>query len=137
MGWIGRSLQGMHWFVGVGAAGGGISALIDPLNPMGISAEEALEQAPFETFLIPGLFLFIVLGAGNCIGALIDRSRRDLQGYISILFGIILVLWIIIQCVMLRSVVLLHGIFLGIGMLQFLLGWVQVKQAACSPVSGY
>ncbi len=114
-------LQGIHWFVGIGAIAGGIAALVNPLNPMGVGAE-ALEHAPFDTFLIPGLFLLIVLGAGNCLGALTGIRYPQWRGYLAAAFGAVLVLWIVIQCIMLRSVVLLHVLYLLIGVFQSAMG---------------
>ncbi len=121
-------LQGIHWFVGIGAIAGGIAALVNPLNPMGVGAE-ALEHAPINTFLIPGLFLLIVLGAGNCLGALTGIRYPLWRGCLAAAFGAILVLWIAIQCIMLRSVVLLHVVYLLIGLVQSILGLYLLKKS--------
>jgi len=118
----------IHWFVGLGAAAGGVSAVIDPHAPMGIPAEQALQHAPFSTFLIPGLFLLIVLGAGNIAGALFSRRYPAWRRSIGAGFGIILMLWIIIQCQMMQTVVFLHVLFFLIGALQLLISLKGFKR---------
>ena len=123
-----RILFILHWIVGLGAAAGGLSAVINPLTPMGIPAE-TLQYSPFSTFLIPGLFLLIVLGLGNIAGALASGMIPPWKGYIGTGMGTILVLWIVVQCYMLRDIVFLHILFLLIGIFQALVSLKVIKEA--------
>jgi len=109
-----RFSGGLHLFVGVGALAGGSAAILNPRSPLGIPPE-TLQYSPFTDFLIPGLILFVLLGLGNLAAGLLVLRRFKFSGYAGILLSGALVFWIIIQCVMLRSVVFLHVLFFGIG----------------------
>jgi len=111
----------LHGFVGVGAIGGGLAAIIHPKEPLGVSVE-ALKYSPFQDFLIPGIILFTVLGLGNIFSAgLMIRSQSRYQGYISSIFSWALVIWIVVQAYMLRNIIFLHILFFLIGILQGIL----------------
>ncbi|MFW5686033.1 MAG: methyltransferase [Spirochaetota bacterium] len=114
-----RSLVGLHWFVGVGAIGGGTSALIDPSGAaVGLSVD-VLERGPFVDFLIPGLFLVLVLGVGNLLaGSLLLSRHRRVGAVASLALFVVLVLWIVIQLYVmgLANAVWLHWLFLLFGL---------------------
>lgn len=117
-----NGLQIIHIIVGIGALFGGMAAILSPSgSAVGISASEALKNGPFTDFLIPGLFLFVIIGLGN-LGALITAKYKNrYQAYISGCLGVILCLWIIIQCYMLFMINALHIIFFIIGALEIFL----------------
>jgi len=107
--------------IGVGACGGSMLAFmsIEPLRKgqsfAGLESS-MLQGTPFTTFLIPGVFLLIVLGLGNLLAAI--RLWRN-QGYHGeLLLSICLVIWIIVQVILLRGGNVLHLIFLVLGLLQ-------------------
>ncbi len=112
-----KLMRGLHFFIGIGAVFGGLGAVLNPEAPMGISTD-TLKLGPFETFLIPGLFLLIVLGMGNLATGWLLRYPWKVRGFISGTFAVIMVLWIVIQCVILQSVNALHVLFFLIGLLQ-------------------
>ena len=119
MSMIRKGLVGLHGFIGIGAIGGGIGALVDPIGAaVGLDAS-VLQRGPFTDFLIPGLFLVIVPGVGNLLAAALLLSRhRRLAGIASLgLFGV-LVLWIVVQVAImgLANAEWLHWIFLLIGL---------------------
>ena len=116
-----RFMVFLHGFVGIGAAAGGMSAVIDPSAPLGITTD-ALQFSPFSSFLIPGLFLLLILGCGNIAAGVISYRKPQYARYAGIGFGAVLMLWIVIQCIMLQSVVFLHVLFFLIGALQLLSG---------------
>ena len=59
-----RFLFFSHVFVGIGAIGGGLAAILNPQEPLGVSAE-LLKNSPFPNYLIPGVILFTIIGLGN------------------------------------------------------------------------
>ena len=118
---IHRSIRVLHGFVGIGALAGGLAGMLNPLEPMGIPAE-TLQHAPFSTFLIPGIILFTVIGMGNMGGLIMSVLRPRFSGYSSCIAGGALAIWIVVQCVMFRDVVMIHIIYLIIGIVQGLLG---------------
>jgi hypothetical protein len=110
-------LFGLHLFVGLGAVPGGLAAVINPWNPLGMPVE-ALKYSFFSNFLIPGIILFVVIGLGNLAGAYMFRYKSRLQGYFSGVIGLALVIWIVVQCIMLQAVVWLHVLYFIIGLIQ-------------------
>lgn len=96
---------------------GGAAAIIDPQNPLGVPAE-LLNNSPFEDYLIPGIILFFLLGVGNLAGAVAFRYDEKRQGYFGLVMGTALAVWIIVQCVMIESIVAIHGVFFLIGIIK-------------------
>ncbi len=107
----------LHIFVGIGAIFGGMMAILYPEGPAGMPVD-ALNNSPFKDYLIPGIILFTVIGLGNIFSAITLHHKSRFQGYISSVFGWALVIWIIVQCIMLNSIVHLHIIFFTIGLVQ-------------------
>ena len=112
-----RFLFILHLFVGLGAIAGGSMEILNPYTPGGM-ATDALKNSPFSNFLIPGLILFIVIGLGNLLSSITFFFKLKYQGYISSIFSWALVIWIVVQCIMLRTIVYLHVIFFIIGLVQ-------------------
>lgn len=114
---VNRILFILHLFIGIGAAAGGFAAISEPYSPMGAPLE-MLEHSPFDSFFIPGLILFGFIGLGNIACAVVTRVGEKYRGLFSGFMGSGLVVWIVVQCIMLRGVGALHVIF-------FILGGVQ------------
>ncbi len=111
----------LYLYIGIGAVAGGLAGVLDPHSPMGIPIE-VLRHSPFGSFFLPGLFLMIVLGLGNIFSFIVSRRFEQTRGYLSILMGVILCLWLIIQCLFIRGVGALHVIFFVFGIVQGLAG---------------
>ncbi len=114
------SLIVLQGFVGIGALAGGMAAITNPNNPMGVTVE-ALENSPFSNFLIPGIILFAIIGVGNIVSAIALGLDFRYQGYVSSIFSWALVIWIVVQCIMLNEIVPLHIIFFIIGLVEAVL----------------
>lgn len=112
-----RSLFILHAFVGIGALAGGLAAITNPEEPLGVTVD-ALKNSPFENFLIPGIILFTIIGLGNILSATTLALNSKFQGYISSVFSWALVIWIVVQCIMLEDIVPLHIIFFVIGLVE-------------------
>ncbi|MGH4118478.1 hypothetical protein [Clostridium sp.] len=112
-----RLLFGLHIFVGIGGMMGGLAAITNPDQPLGVPIE-ILKNSPFSNFLIPGIILFTIIGLGNVISAYMFHFNSKFQGYISSVFSFALVIWIIVQCIMLSTIVFLHSLFFTIGLIQ-------------------
>lgn len=124
----------LHIFIGIGALAGGFAAVSNPESPMGISPE-MLKNGPFDDFLIPGLFLMVVLGFGNLIAAAFTLKQHRWWPYISGGMGDILVLWIVIQCFILFTIAGLHIIFFILGAIQSLLAIGVIYQKKLFPMN--
>jgi vacuolar-type H+-ATPase subunit I/STV1 len=110
----------LHFFVGIGALYGGGVAVLNPVNPMGISVD-VLQNSPFSSFLIPGIILFLVVGVGNIFAAAVLIKRFKYSLYISHFMGLALVGWIVVQCIMMRTINILHTIYFAIGAVETVL----------------
>jgi hypothetical protein len=95
---------------------------------MGTSLE-LLKNSPLTSFLIPGLFLIIVNGFGNLIGAVLSFRKNVLAGKAGLLLGIILCLWLIIQVYWIGLISFMQPMFLVIGIIEALLGFLILKKA--------
>ena len=129
-----RLLFAFHMFVGIGAVGGGLAAIINPQEPLGVPVD-ALKNSPFSNYLIPGIILFTVIGLGNIISALMFRFKLKIQGYISSVFSWALVIWIVVQCIMLNAIASLHIIFFIIGLIEAVLSMIILYEQRLFPVN--
>jgi hypothetical protein len=104
---------------------GGFAAISNPLTPLGLTTE-VLQNGPFTTFLIPGLFLFLIIGVANFICGIVSIKNEKLSPFTSFFLGGILCTWIVVQCIILMAVAALHIIFFLIGGVQMVLGVKEV-----------
>jgi hypothetical protein len=130
---INRLLFVLHVFVGLGAIGGGLMAILNPEGPGGMPAD-ALKNSPFDNFLIPGIILFTIIGLGNVLSAGSILAKSKYRGYISGVFSWALVIWIVVQCIMLQSVVSLHVIFFIIGLVEVVLSTMIIFKQHLFPI---
>ena len=125
----------LSFFVGLGGLAGGLGAILNPYNPMGISVE-TLKKGPFTSFLIPGIVLFLVIGIGNIVaGIIIFAKKLHYYEYLSGVMGVIMIGWITIQCIILEDVNYLHIIFFGIGIIQGFLALILLYQKNMFPMN--
>ena len=113
---------------------GGLGAILNPKAPMGTSVD-ILKNSPFDDFLIPGIILFVIIGLGNIISALVIRSNLKYRLYISNVFSWALVIWIIVQCIMLRDINILHVIFFLIGLIEVILATILMFKQRLYPTN--
>lgn len=112
--------------VAFGAIPSGLSLIIDTSGSgIGLSTDVLL-NSPFETFLFPGLFLFIVNGLANAIGAVLSFARNQYAGMAGLVLGIILMLWISIQVYFLGLSHYLQTIFFIIGIMEGTLAYYLI-----------
>ncbi|SHJ16317.1 hypothetical protein [Lutispora thermophila] len=120
-------------FVGIGALFGGAIAIIDPYEALlGISTE-LLKKGPFSNFLIPGLFLFIVIGLGHLLSFWFVKRKMKFHPYLSGAMGCILMAWIVIQCYILETINILHVIYFAIGVIEGLVSLYMLVKLRLFP----
>jgi uncharacterized membrane protein len=115
-------LGALQAFIGLGALGGGFMLVIDPSGSALGFPLSFLEGSPFTDFLIPGIFLLVVNGIGSLIGAGFSFTRRRYSQEIAIVLGAILVAWIVIQVIIIRSFSWIHVLYLILGVVELGLG---------------
>ena len=106
-----RTLLGLHLFHAISAVGGGIALVAGALAvPLSV-----LRNTPFDSFVVPGIFLGTVIGGSAVIGAsaLLARSRR--APATSAAAGAIMVGWILGETVLVQGFSWLQGLYLLTG----------------------
>jgi hypothetical protein len=110
-------------FIGLGAVGGGLGLVLEPRGTnLGIPLE-LLKNSPFSTYLVPGIVLLTINGLGSLVGAAASFTRYRYAGETAMALGVFLVAWIIIQVYWIAGLHWLHALYLGLGALEFVLGW--------------
>ena len=113
--------------IGLGAVGGGLALVLEPSGSnLGIPLE-VLKSSPFLTFLVPGIVLLIVNGFGSLVGATASFTRYWCAGEIAIALGLFLVAWIMFQVYWFAAFHWFHALYLSIGLLELVLGWLLRK----------
>lgn len=133
IGGIDMTAAALHFLVGIGGVAGGLGALSNPEAPMGISTD-ILKNGPFHSFLIPGLFLLIVLGAGNLAAGALTLLKAKGRECVTACMGGVLVAWIVIQCLILWTVNGLHAVFFIVGAIQGCLGLALIIRNGAFPL---
>ena len=114
-------------FIGVGAVGGGLALVLEPDGSnIGIPVE-ILKSSPFIDFLVPGIVLFVVNGFGSLVGAMASFTKYRYAGEIAIALGLFLIVWILLQVYWFDSFHWLHALYLGLGILELILGLLLLK----------
>jgi hypothetical protein len=115
-------------FVALGAIPAGIGFLSDTSGAAMGNSVSMLENSPLKSFLIPGLFLVIVHGAGNVAAAIFSFMKKQFAGVAGLSLGIILCIWIVIQVSWISLSSFMQPLFFGIGLVEAALGWLICKK---------
>jgi hypothetical protein len=117
-------------FNALSAIGGGIGLVTGTLPVPTM----LLQHTPFESFVIPGLFLGLVIGGSALAGAIALRAQVKRSRLISAAAGVIMVGWIAGETILVRGFSLLQGLYLLTGLLVLVLSWyLPLREARPSP----
>jgi hypothetical protein len=108
-----KTLKGVLLFNALSAVGGAIGLVTGrlPVPTM------LLRHTPFDTFVIPGLFLGIVIGGSAMFGAIAMLTHATRARLISAASGVIMVGWIAGETILVRGFSWLQGLYLLTGLL--------------------
>jgi len=122
-----NGLGALQAFIGLGAVAGGLALVLEPSGAnLGIPLD-LLENTPFSDFLVPGIVLLAVNGVGSLVGAALSFTRNRYAGEAAMALGAFLVAWIVLQVYWFAGFHWLHWMYLGLGLLEFGLGWLSRK----------
>jgi hypothetical protein len=82
-----------------------------------------IEDTPFGSYLLPGLYLFAVNGLGMLLLAGLIVLRHWSAPWLTAILGVGLIIWILVQLVVMPETMILQWIFLATGLL---LGFVAL-----------
>ena len=122
----------LHLIVALFAFLGGWVAISQPMAPFGISTD-MLANSPFDTFFIPGLLLFIVIGMGQLAAAAFILFRSRFEAYSSFITSGMLLVWLIVQVLMIRTVEVLHIVTFVIACVQLVLSLALIYKRRLFP----
>lgn len=80
-----------------------------------------LDKTPFHDFFFPGLFLFVINGLGQLIGAIFSFRKNKHAGVIGIVLGILLLAWIIVQVYFTGWIFFLQHFFFAIALIEIMI----------------
>ena len=106
-----RTVVGLNLFNALSAVGGGIALVAGGLGV----PTDLLRHTPFESFVVPGIFLAVVIGGSATIGAaaLLAHWRRALVT--SGTAGAVMVGWILGETLLVEGFSWLQGLYLLTG----------------------
>ena len=111
----------------MGAIPAGLGYIMDPSGKGMGTTTAILNNSPFSSFLIPGLFLFIVNGLGQATGAFLAFKRNSLAAKFSIALGLVLISWITLQVYWIGLTHFLQPVFFITGILEASIGYYILK----------
>lgn len=114
-----KTLKGVLLFNALSAIGGGIGLVTGTLPVPTI----LLRHTPFDSFVIPGLFLGIIIGGSALTGAIALRAKARRARLISSAAGVIMVGWIAGETILVRGFSWLQGLYLLTGIVVVVLSW--------------
>jgi hypothetical protein len=78
----------------IGALGGGLVLMLAPRGEIMPLPLSALAGSPFDTYFVPGLILFSVIGVGPLVAAVLTWMRHPLAPVCALVVGIALTGWV-------------------------------------------
>jgi hypothetical protein len=109
-------------FIGIGAVISGALLMIRPDGHYMQVPLDMLRNSPFRSFLIPGLVLFLVIGVGNSVSAVLCFRIHRIAGFAGIFFGFGLIIWLFVQISLVGGGYWLQYFYFVLGIIQLLLG---------------
>jgi len=119
----------LQLFVAIGALPAGYSMMVEP-DGGGLGMSPALlEGSLFHSFLIPGIFLFTVNGILNLAAAFFSFRKAWFAGYLAMLLGIAMLIWISVQIASVGLSSVLQPLYFIIGCVEIYMGWRWIRLA--------
>jgi len=95
--WLARTAVALEVLLGVGALAGGAALMLGPRGEILPLPVSALVGSPFDTYFVPGLVLFGVLGLGPLVAAGLAWRWHDLAPLATCAVGIALLVWLAVE----------------------------------------
>ena len=109
--------------VGLSAVAGGVGMVGDPSGAsLGFPIEQ-LDGTPFSDYLVPGLFLLVILGVGHLAGGIATLMRWRYAGEGALILGLVLMMWIVVQVILIGLTFFLQPLYFLFGLVEAVLGW--------------
>ena len=93
----------LELFLAIGALGGGGLLILGPDGHLLGIPPKMLAGTPFDTFLVPGILLFVFVGVLPIAAALVAARRRSIAPVAALAVGLTLMGWITVEMVLLAG----------------------------------
>jgi sterol desaturase/sphingolipid hydroxylase (fatty acid hydroxylase superfamily) len=124
-------LIGMELVVGANAVYGGIGLMVNGLG----MPKEWLARTPFDSWLLPGIFLLLIVAVPMLAAAVAELARSPLAHLGSLAAGIMQICWIGAQVLILQRYFFLQPVLLAAGVVVTALAWWSHRVSRPSPAS--
>lgn len=111
--WLG--LLAVGWFNLVSAVAGGLGVALT--NGLGMPTSW-LDGTPFDSFLVPGLVLLLIVGGTQALAVVLQHRRHPWYPAAAGVAGFGMVLWIYVEVALLPVYSFLQTVYLATGVLQ-------------------
>ena len=121
------SLIIIEFFNGLSGLAGGYGLISDP-TAASLGMELAwLDGTPFNSFLIPGIILFVFNGVGNTVAAVLSIRKHRYFPVVALFFGAGMMIWIISQVAFIGYKNFLQPLYFSTGLIQTALGIILIQ----------
>jgi hypothetical protein len=97
LGRVAKTAVVLEIVLSIGALGGGLVLMIAPRGEIMPLPLSALAGSPFDTYFVPGLILFAVLGLGPLVAARLAWLRNPLAPTGAFVIGAGLLIWVVVE----------------------------------------
>jgi hypothetical protein len=80
-----------------GALGGGLALMLGPHGEIIPLPVALLQGSPFSDYFMPGLILFVVLGIGSAVVAVLAWRQQSWAPVLTVAVGAALLIWLVVQ----------------------------------------
>ena len=94
---IARAALALDILLSLGALGGGAALMLGPRGEILPLPLSALRGSPFDTYFVPGLILFAILGLGPLAAAGLVWLRHPLAPLATCVVGVALLIWLAVE----------------------------------------
>jgi hypothetical protein len=94
---LAKAAVALEVFLSVGALGGGAALILGPRGEILPLPLSALKSSPFDSYFVPGLILFGILGLGPLVAAALAWRRHSLAPLSAAVVGVALLTWVAVE----------------------------------------
>lgn len=113
----GKVAIGFLIVLGLGALAGGIALAMKPDGSVMHFDVDLLAGSPFSDFLVPGLILGGLFGAGSFVVAAMGLGRHRLAPFLAFAIGCAMMIWIVVELAIIKELSFLHPTFFTVGLI--------------------
>jgi len=114
------------FFTGITASFSGFMLMYDPTgHPLSMSTS-ILQNSPFETFFLPGIILFLLIGISSILIAFFVLNDHSYSTKLIFFQGVIMLGWIAVQLILISQFFYLQIIYLLISLALVFIGYYGI-----------